>query len=127
SIVGVFTSCPPSQAGMVRSWNRTSPLSPPNRRRRLRLSRTINLVGAVATAVVLVIVLSTKVQHGAWLAILAMITLFVLMKAIRRHYDAISAELDLIRADRPVLPARNHAIVLVSRLHRPTLRAIAYA
>ncbi|HET6211372.1 MAG TPA: DNA-binding protein, partial [Micromonosporaceae bacterium] len=29
--------------------------------------------------------------------------------------------------DRPVLPSRNHAVVLVSKLHQPTLRALAYA
>ena len=29
--------------------------------------------------------------------------------------------------DKPVLPSRNHAVVLVSKLHMPTLRALAYA
>jgi hypothetical protein len=29
--------------------------------------------------------------------------------------------------ERPVLPARNHAVVLVSKVHLPTLRALAYA
>ena len=29
--------------------------------------------------------------------------------------------------ERPVLPSRNHAVVLVSKLHLPTLRALAYA
>jgi amino acid transporter len=126
-IIGVFTSFTLSQAGMVRHWNRTIPRNPPERRRRMRISRAINLVGAISTAVVLVIVLFTKIAHGAWLAILAMITLFAIMKAIRRHYDTVAAELDLAETDKPVLPSRNHAIVLVSRLHLPTLRAIAYA
>ena len=126
-IIGVFTSFTLSQAGMVRHWNRTIPRSPPERRRRMRISRLINTLGAVCTAVVLVIVLYTKVAHGAWIAILAMIALFAMMKAIRRHYDAVAAELDLAETARPVLPSRNHAIVLVSRLHLPTLRAIAYA
>ena len=58
----------------------------------MRLSRLINLVGASCTAVVLVIELSTKVAHGVWIAILAMIALFTMMKAIRRHYDAVAAE-----------------------------------
>ena len=126
-IIGVFTSFTLSQAGMVRHWNRTIPHSPPERQRRMRISRLINTLGAVCTAVVLVIVLYTKIAHGAWLAILAMIALFAMMKAIRRHYDAVAAELDLAETARPVLPSRNHAIVLVSRLHLPTLRAISYA
>jgi hypothetical protein len=84
-------------------------------------------VGASATAVVLVIVLYTKVAHGAWLAILAMVVLFMVMRGIRRHYNAVSAELDVTATERPMLPSRNHALVLVSRLHMPTMRALAYA
>jgi amino acid transporter len=126
-IVGVFTSFTLSQAGMVRHWNRTIPHAPPNRRARMRLSRAINIVGATATALVLVVVLATKVVQGAWIAILAMVLIFTMMKFIRRHYDAVATELDIARRDKPMLPARNHAMVLVSRLHLPTLRAISYA
>jgi len=93
----------------------------------MRVSRVINIVGAISTAVVLVIVLATKVVQGAWIAILAMIAIFAMMKSIRRHYDAISRELELPRGEKAVLPSRNHAVVLVSRLHLPTLRAISYA
>lgn len=124
-IIGVFTSFTLSQAGMVRHWNRlaSQPDAPPH----LTLKRAVNAIGATATGVVLLIVLYTKVVHGAWLAILAMVVLFMTMKAIRRHYDAVASELDVHAADRPILPSRNHAIVLVSRLHLPTMRAIAYA
>jgi amino acid transporter len=126
-IIGVFTSFTLSQAGMVRRWNRNISVADPNQRGRMRLSRAINLVGAVCTAVVLVIVLYTKVAHGAWIAILAMMVLFGVMKVIRRHYDTVSAELDFVDMQKPVLPPRNHAIVLVSQLNQPTMRAVAYA
>jgi amino acid transporter len=127
-IIGVFTSFTLSQAGMVKHWNRE--LRQPASRtslRRVHLSRAINFVGAVATGLVLLIVLYTKVVHGAWLAILAMALLFTLMKRIHRHYQSVSHELDVGLAERPVLPSRNHAVVLVSRLHLPTMRALAYA
>ncbi len=39
------------------------------------------------------IVLVTKFLAGAWIAILAMGTFFVIMKAIRRHYDNVAREL----------------------------------
>ncbi|WNB84433.1 APC family permease [Cellulomonas sp. ATA003] len=129
-IVGVFVSFTLSQLGMVRHWTRemrtvTSPVT----RRRMVRSRVINAVGLGMTGVVLVIVLVTKFTHGAWIAILAMGLVFVLMKAIRRHYDLVRAELAL--GDDPAaaraLPSRVHALVLVSRLHKPTMRAIAYA
>ena len=126
-IIGVFTSFTLSQAGMVRRWNRQISVADPNQRGRMRVSRAINLVGAVCTAVVLVIVLYTKVAHGAWIAILAMMVVFGVMKVIRRHYDAVSAELDMVDTQKPVLPARNHAVVLVSQLNQPTMRAVAYA
>jgi hypothetical protein len=126
-IIGVFTSFTLSQAGMVRRWNRLIPHSEPGQRRRMRVSRIINLIGAASTAVVLVIVLYTKVVHGAWIAILAMIALFAVMKTIHRHYTAVAAELDLADTEKPVLPSRNHAIILVSQLHLPTMRAISYA
>ena len=50
-------------------------------------SRVINAFGLAFTAVVLVIVLVTKFLAGAWIAILAMIVFFMLMRGIRRHYD----------------------------------------
>jgi amino acid transporter len=126
-IIGVFTSFTISQAGMVRHWNRLQRAGQPSDLRHLRAKRAINAIGATVTGLVLLIVLYTKVAHGAWLAILAMVMLFVTMKGIRRHYDAVAAELDVEAGDRPLLPSRNHAIVLVSRLHLPTMRALAYA
>jgi amino acid transporter len=126
-IIGVFTSFTLSQAGMVRHWNRALRNNGNSSARVIHVKRAVNLVGAVSTAVVLVIVLYTKVHHGAWIAIVAMIVLFALMKGIRRHYDTVADEIDADSADRTVLPSRNHGLILVSRLHMPALRAIAYA
>ncbi len=78
------------------------------------------------TATVLVIVLVTKFLAGAWIAIVAMIAIFLLMRGIGRHYDRVSEELEIDDSD-VTLPSRVHAIVLVSKLHKPTMRALAYA
>jgi hypothetical protein len=86
----------------------------------------INTFGLAMTAVVFVVVLLTKFLEGAWIAILAMGTFFMLMKSIRRHYDNVSRELT-VEADDQVLPTRVHAVVLVSKVHKPTMRALAYA
>jgi Amino acid permease len=126
-IVGVFVSFTLSQAGMLRHWNRLLRTErDPAERRRMNRSRGINGFGMVMTGTVLVIVLVTKFTHGAWIAIVSMAVIYLVMLGIRRHYDRVSAELAPAE-DRPVLPARNHAIVLVSKVHLPTLRAIAYA
>jgi hypothetical protein len=56
-----------------------------------------------------------------------MVVLYVMMRGIRKHYDLVKAELyDDVDAER-TLPARVHAIVLLSKLHKPTMRALAYA
>jgi amino acid transporter len=126
-IVGVFVSFTMSQTGMVRHWTRLlrTEQDPATRRRMMR-SRVINSIGLVLTGSVLVVVLATKFVRGAYLALLAMAVLFVLMKAIHRHYASVSVEL---QADTSVemLPSRIHAVVLVSKLHKPALRAVAYA
>ncbi len=93
-------------------------------------SRVINTIGFICTGTVLIIVVVTKFMAGAWIAILAMGGLFVLMKAIHKHYDTVARELEEQQAAEEgeiVLPSRNHAVVLVSKLHLPTLRALAYA
>ncbi|KQY25626.1 DNA-binding protein [Cellulomonas sp. Root485] len=129
-IVGVFVSFTVSQLGMVRHWTRHLRTEPdPDSRTRMKRSRVINAVGLVMTATVLVIVLITKFTHGAYIAIIAMAVVFVLMQSIHRHYALVRAELAL-GADAEAaraLPSRVHAIVLVSHLHRPTMRALAYA
>jgi amino acid transporter len=125
--VGVFTSFTLSQSGMLRHWNRLlATETDPAARRRMQRSRMINGFGAVMTGLVLVVVLITKFTRGAWIAIAAMGVFYVLMQAIRRHYDRVAVELVAGETD-AVLPSRNHAIVLVSTLHKPTLRALAYA
>lgn len=127
-IVGVFVSFVLSQSGMVRHWNRQlRQETDPAQRRRMRRSQLINWAGLVLTATVLVVVLITKFTHGAWIAIAAMAAIYVLMTAIRRHYDRVAEELQKQEESDRVLPSRNHALILVSKLHLPTMRALAYA
>ena len=129
-IVGVFISFTLSQIGMVRHWTRLLRAeTDPGQRRTMLRSRVVNTIGFVATGAVLLVVMVTKFLAGAWIAVVAMTLLFVLMKMIRRHYDAVAQELQEqdLEDDDVVLPSRNHAVVLVSKLHLPTLRALAYA
>ncbi|MDF5757938.1 APC family permease [Spongiactinospora sp. TRM90649] len=130
-IVGVFVSFTLSQIGMVIHWTRLLRTeTEPAARRRMQRSRMINGFGAILTGLVLIVVLITKFMLGAWIVVLAMPVLFVIMRSIRTHYDHITQELALpadAEDGEQTLPARNHAIVLISKIHKPTLRAIAYA
>jgi amino acid transporter len=129
-IVGVFISFTLSQIGMVRHWTRLLRNETDQAvRRTMMRSRVVNTIGFVATGTVLFVVLITKFLAGAWIAVVAMTLLFVVMKLIRKHYDTVTRELERQATDDHdvVLPSRNHAVVLVSKLHLPTLRALAYA
>lgn len=97
-------------------------------RRRQYGARVVNGVGALVTGLVLVIVLATKFLEGAYLAVIAAVLLWLMMRGIRRHYDNTAAELAITDpSDKAILPSRVHAVVLVSKVHKPTLRALAYA
>ncbi|WP_351230917.1 APC family permease [Streptomyces sp. NPDC002133] len=129
-IVGVFVSFTLSQTGMVRHWNRHLRTErDPAKRRHMVRSRAINAFGAFFTGLVLVVVLVTKFTHGAWVALLGMVIFYGTMTAIRKHYDRVAEEISAPDepTDDTVRPSRVHSIVLVSRLHRPTLRALSYA
>jgi amino acid transporter len=126
-IIGVFVSFVCSQTGMVRHWQRLLRTeTDANKRRQMRRSQTINFIGACMTGFVLVLVLVTKFTRGAWIVCVAMPLIFLLMRGIRKHYDKVSLELEP-EPGPPTLPTRVNAIVLVSKIHQPTLRALAYA
>ena len=127
-IVGVFVSFTTSQIGMIRHWNRLLRTASGPEAGHMQRSRVINAVGAVMSGTVLVVVLLTKFLHGAWIAIAAMVVLFLIMRGIKGHYTAVAAELaPEVDGSDIMLPSHVHALVLVSKLHRPTLRALAYA
>jgi amino acid transporter len=127
-IVGVFVSFTLSQFGMIRHWTRLLKTeTEAAKRRHMFRSRVINTIGLTLTGVVLVIVLLTKFTHGAYIAIIAMAALFLLMKGIHRHYETVRRQMSAEDAEPLMLPSRVHSIVLVSKLHKPTLRALAFA
>ncbi|MEV7084389.1 APC family permease [Streptomyces sp. NPDC093085] len=130
-IVGVFVSFTLSQTGMVRHWNRHLRTERNTaKRRHMMRSRAINAFGAFFTGLVLIVVLATKFTHGAWVALLGMVIFYGTMTAIRRHYDRVAEEISApeeATATETVRPSRVQSIVLVSKLHKPTLRALGYA
>ncbi|MEU8974906.1 APC family permease [Streptomyces monashensis] len=131
-IVGVFVSFTLSQTGMVRHWNRHLATETDDaKRRHMMRSRAINAFGAFFTGLVLVVVLVTKFTHGAWVALMGMCIFYATMTAIRRHYDRVAEEIAAPESpaddDELARPSRVRSVVLISKIHRPTLRALAYA
>jgi amino acid transporter len=127
-IVGVFVSFTCSQTGMIRHWNRLLKTTTDSAQRlRMIRSRAINTVGAFVTGAVLIIVVISKFADGAWIAVAAMVVIWFAMRGVRQHYSSVALELTPDEEVALTLPSSNTAIVLVSKLHRPTLRALAYA
>jgi hypothetical protein len=117
--VGVFTSFTLSQFGMVRHHQT-------EREPGWKVGAVINGIGAVATFVVLIIVAGTKFSSGAWVPIVVIPFIIALFKGIHRHYARVEKSL---RAEPGFRPRRmNHTVVvLVGRVHRGVLDALAYA
>ena len=127
-ILAVFTSVSFGQLGMIIHWTRNIKLTTDAAARsKMVMSRTINAIGFFFTFSVLFIVLITKFTTGAWLVVLIIPILITLMGSIYSHYKKVSEELKLDSEDSQTLPSRIHGIVLVSKMHKPTLRAIYYA
>src|SRR5207244_3775754 len=121
--VGVFVAFTLSQAGMVRHWWKLR-----GTERGWRLRAALNGLGAVATSIVAVVVGAAKFALGAWMVLILIPALIALMWAINHHYRAVE---DALTIDQPhrALPRRAapRVLVLVSRLDRASLEAVAYA
>ncbi|MFC2730503.1 MAG: APC family permease [Pauljensenia sp.] len=128
-VVGVFVSFTLSQLGMIRHWNKHLRL-PQNGSERSKVlrSRSVNIIGFMMTGFVLAVVLVTKFTHGAWITVLLIALVFTIQRLIRRHYDTIRGQLRVEDwHTRRALPSRVRALVLVSNLSKPSMRAIATA
>jgi len=97
--LGVFTAICLSQTSMTLRWWRE--------RGRGWLGNVLaNGIGAALAAVVLLVIIATKFDKGAWAVLVFVPLLVVLLRGIRRHFDAVKAEIALPgepEADREVL------------------------
>ena len=127
-IIGVFISFTLSQLGMLKHWTKLlRSRGNSDLRGKYMRSRLVNLVGFIMTGSVLVIIVFSKFTSGAWIVLIAIPVTFLVMLSIHRHYEMVRRELSTLETDKVTLPARVHALVLVSKIHKPTLRALAYA
>ncbi|HZY31259.1 MAG TPA: APC family permease [Candidatus Methylomirabilis sp.] len=117
--VGVFLSFTLSQAGMVRRW---LTLRTPGWLRAV----AINGLGAVATAVVLVVIAAAKFTHGAWIVIVLIPMMTTVFRKIHEHYTGMAQQLSL-QGFEPQKPKEQIILVPVSGIHRGVVTALQYA
>jgi amino acid transporter len=123
-VVGVFTAFTLSQTGMVRHWYKVSKEGGPKAAGwRWRLA--INAAGAIATGIVLIIVVITKFEEGAWIVITAIPVLIAGFYAVHRHYTGLAHALrrGSVAVDDTV---QNTVVVLVEGLNEATAEAVGY-
>ena len=123
--VGVFLSFTLSQAGMVRHWQKT-------REGRWRTKAAINGFGAVATGLVLLVVIESKFTHGAWIILVLIPLLVTIFRAVNYHYRDMREQVTLKSADIRVgehwgVPQQHKVVVPLSSLNRASLAALRFA
>jgi amino acid transporter len=116
--VGVFVCFTLSQIGMVRHWRRSGEPG-------WWYRAGINGLGAVLTAVVLVVVASVKFADGAYLVVILIPVLVGIMLFIRRQYDASRRELAIRPGATLPTPRREERVVVpIPGLNRAVYQAI---
>jgi amino acid transporter len=90
-------------------------------------SLVINLVGAIATAIVLTVFIVTKFTHGAWLVVVMIPALVFLFLAIHRHYVSVATQLSMEAISETIEPIIHTVIVPISGIHRGVMGALRYA
>ncbi len=141
--IGVFVCFTLSQGGMAKRWRRigrlieagelapdgkiVTPHSVLRYDSHWRAKMALNGFGATVTAVVALIFLGTKFSHGAWIIVLLVPSLVWVFFTIRHHYvhvaQALSTEGQKLSHEKRAV----ETIILVSGVHRETMRLVEVA
>lgn len=119
--LGVFTSFTLSQGGMAKRHLRL-------REQGWRGGLAINGFGAVATAVVTVVIAIVKFSQGAWMMLIAVPVFVFLLVRVNRTYEAEEEELlEGLEALGKAKRKEHIAIVIVENIDTKTMTAVKYA
>ncbi|MFN2597027.1 MAG: amino acid permease, partial [Pyrinomonadaceae bacterium] len=91
-----------------------------------RKSIVVNGLGAVATFVVLVVFVTTKFVHGAWIVCALVPLLVVFFRSIHSHYVSVARQLSTEGLE-GIRPIRHTVVVPISGIHRGVIGALEYA
>jgi amino acid transporter len=135
--IGVFLCFTLAQIGMARRWKRIGQLkneSPSTAAQSLKydskwsLKMIANSIGAVCTAVVMLVFIVTKFVDGAWIILVVTPIFISVLLWINRHYSNVSRTLSLENyGEPPPYNVRHRVIVPISNVNQGTLAALRYA
>jgi len=136
--LGVMLSFSLSQAGMFRLMGRISHLKPGESvhtmvteihyEKNVKWKRILNAIGATATFLVFVILISTKFREGAWIVAIIIPILVIMFLSIHRHYDQVANALSTrgLTSD-DLSEIADIVLVPIADIHRGSIRALTYA
>jgi len=84
--IGAFLAFTLSQAGMVKHW-----IKDKNAKHR-HVKLFLNGLGACATGITLVVLLTTKFMYGAWIVVILVPLIIAVMASVKRHYRRVKIE-----------------------------------
>src|SRR6266496_1670284 len=118
--VGVFTSFPLSQAGMVRRWWT-------RRERGWTCGLPVNTLGALTTGLVTLIVALTKFSHGAWMVIVLIPIQVWLLMRINGHYQRVADQIAMSPSEKMPAYPEPILVVPVPGLNKVVARTVGFA
>jgi amino acid transporter len=137
--IGVFLSFTLSQSGMARRWIKSGQLKPGEEIQELgsilhydkswKIKLLVNSLGAVVTAVVMMVFAITKFRDGAWIVLVSTPILVTGFFSIHNHYKKLAKQLSLSNGhqiDQRRLK-RHRVIMPIAGVHQGTIQALNYA
>jgi len=116
--IGVFLAFTLSQTGMVYRWWK---LRTPG----WKMSMSANLLGAITTFIVLIIITVTKFSEGAWAIIFIIPLLAFIMHEIYKHYSKVEEQLFI--SDYKPKTYHSKFIIPLSKIDKHSFKALDYA
>lgn len=136
--IGVFLSFTLSQSGMALRWNKIGKLKPDEEKtergstlhyaKDWQIKMLINGLGAICTAVVMLVFAITKFEDGAYVVLILIPVLVGIFWLIHLHYKGLARKLSLNNfALTPPQTTRHRVLMPISGVHQGTLAALRYA
>ncbi len=124
---GVENSFTLSQSGMVKHWFN-------ERSAHWQVKLFLNGLGAVATFIIVLIVIIAKFTEGAWAVMIAIPLAIAAFRGVNRHYKHVDSclavndqDLENFAPDSDLKYLPPTAVIVVGDLHQGTLEALKYA
>ncbi len=124
--IGAFLTFTLSQAGMVKHWLKHGRGSD-SKSKNIALPLSINLIGAIVTAIAFVIIIVAKFKDGAWVTLILVPGALLVFQRVKRHYERVADQtrnfepLDLSHLQQPIV------VIPMQEWNQVSCRALRYA